>query len=75
MAAGWWWVRVWVWVVLPREAAEVRATRGPRAAELLQGTLSTVTVSRDAPSSSPSALALLVYSVSHVWPIWTFFVN
>lgn len=66
---------MWVWVVLPREAAEVCATRGPAAAELLQGALRTVTVSRDSPSSTPLARALLVCSVSYVWPIWTFFVN
>lgn len=64
---------------LSRKAANVCGKLGPSVAELLQRALKMVTQrglsAKTLPSSSPLALALLVCSVSHVWPIWTFFVN
>lgn len=74
-------IMVWIYCIAmqTRKVANAHGKLGPLVAELLQRALKMITQkglsAKTLPSSSPLALALLVCSVSHVWPIWTFFVN
>lgn len=65
--------RVHCIAMLSRKAANVCGKLGPSVAELLQKSIedrnSERTVSKDSSKQQPLALALLVCSVSHVWPI------